>query len=73
VTCEPEILEKEIGPEDEYLVLASDGIWDVMRNEEVAQLVLASKDFLSIARELCHEAIIMGSTDNVTALVIDLK
>jgi Protein phosphatase 2C len=27
VTCHPEILEKEIGPEDEYLVLASDGLW----------------------------------------------
>jgi protein phosphatase 1L len=27
VTCEPEILQKEIGPEDEYLVIASDGIF----------------------------------------------
>lgn len=27
VTCEPELTEKEIGREDEYLVLASDGLW----------------------------------------------
>ena len=33
MTCEPEILEKLIAPEDEFLVLASDGLWDVMRNE----------------------------------------
>ena len=33
MTCEPEITEKEIGLEDEYLVLASDGLWDVLRNE----------------------------------------
>jgi len=39
VTSEPEILEKDIGPEDEFLVLASDGLWDVMRNEDVARQV----------------------------------
>ena len=33
VTCEPEVIEKDIGLEDEYLVLASDGLWDVLRNE----------------------------------------
>jgi serine/threonine protein phosphatase PrpC len=33
VTSEPEIIEKDIGLEDEYLVLASDGLWDVLRNE----------------------------------------
>ena len=73
VTCEPEIMERNIGPEDEFLVLASDGLWDVMRNEDVARLCLTSKNFLTVAKELCSEAMIMGSTDNVTALVIDLR
>ena len=27
VTCHPEILQRVIGPEDEYLLLASDGLW----------------------------------------------
>ena len=27
VTCHPEILQRAIGPEDEYLLLASDGLW----------------------------------------------
>jgi protein phosphatase 1L len=75
VTCEPEIQEKDIGPEDEYLVLASDGVWDVLRNDDVAKLVwsVASKDFVNVAKMLCSEALIMGSTDNVTAVVVDLK
>lgn len=73
VTCEPEILEKSISPEDEFLILASDGLWDVMRNEDVARQVLSSKSFLTVAKELCSEALIMGSTDNVTALVVDLR
>lgn len=74
VTAEPEIIEKNIEPEDEYLVLASDGLWDVMENEYVAKMVLSgSKQFLQIAKTLCTEAIILGSQDNVTALVVDIK
>lgn len=74
ITCEPEIIEKQIESEDEYLILASDGLWDVMENDDVAKLVIKNrKDFLNIGKILCTEAIIMGSTDNVTALVIDLK
>lgn len=76
ITCEPEIIESEIEPEDEYLVLASDGIWDVMSNDEVAKLVMNSspfRDFINIGKKLCTEAIILGSTDNVTALIVDLK
>lgn len=74
ITCEPEITEKQIDAEDEYLVLATDGLWDVLRNDEVAKLVLKhSKNFVNIGKLLCSEAIMMGSADNVTALVIDLK
>lgn len=74
ITCEPEILEREINPEDEYLVIASDGIFDVMKNEDVAEVVLSShKDFINAGKAVCSEAIIMGSTDNVTTLVVDLK
>ena len=48
----------------------------MMQNEDVAKLVMSSspfKDFLNIGKKLCTEAIILGSTDNVTALIVDLK
>jgi serine/threonine protein phosphatase PrpC len=67
-------VEKQIEADDEYLVLASDGVFDVIENDDVAKIVLRNaRDFLNVAKRLCTEAIIMGSTDNVTALVIDLK
>jgi protein phosphatase 1L len=75
VSCEPEIREKDITPEDEYLILASDGVWDVMRNEDVGRLVkdINEKDFINIAKIICQEASLLGSTDNITALVVDLR
>lgn len=74
ITAEPEIIEKSIEPDDEYLVLATDGLWDVMENEDVARYVLNSrKDFLNISKKLCSESLILGSSDNVTVLVIDIK
>lgn len=68
-------MDKLLDIEDEYLVLATDGLWDVLENEDVAKLVLSSsrENFVDVAKKLCIEAAIMGSNDNVTALVIDLK
>lgn len=75
ITAEPEIMDKTIEPDDEYLVIATDGIWDVLENEEVAKLVLSHnpKDFLSISKKICMQALQLGSADNVTALVVDIK
>lgn len=39
VSPEPEVFEVARSPADEFLVLACDGIWDVMSNEEVCSFV----------------------------------
>lgn len=39
VTCDPEIIHHSITPDDQYVILASDGLWDVMSNEEVGTLI----------------------------------
>ena len=39
VTADPEIIEKEMSENDEFIVLACDGIWDCMTNEEVLEYV----------------------------------
>lgn len=40
VTAEPEILELDLCPDDRFIVLASDGVWEFLSNEEVAKVVL---------------------------------
>jgi len=86
VTAEPEVCEYDIGKDDWFLVLSSDGVWDVMDNEEAAHVVIASscvmdKGQLKIdtnrfkwaARNLCDHAKSCGSTDNFSCVVVDLK
>ena len=34
-----EILELDLGKDDKYIVLASDGVWEFLQNDEVAAIV----------------------------------
>jgi protein phosphatase 1L len=86
ITAEPEICEYDVGKDDWFLVISSDGVWDVMDNEEAAHVVIASScamedgklkidtdRFKWAARNLCEHAKSCGSSDNFSALVVDLK
>ena len=35
-----EILELDLCPEDRFIVLASDGVWEFLGNEEIAKIVM---------------------------------
>ena len=39
VVADPDILEAELGAEDRVLILATDGLWDVITNEEAIALI----------------------------------
>ncbi|SAM02339.1 hypothetical protein [Absidia glauca] len=39
VTCNPDIIEHQLTNEDEFIVLACDGIWDCMSNQEVVDYI----------------------------------
>jgi len=62
---------------DELLILACDGVWDVLSSEEAAGLARAARAGgaatpQAIAAALIHEALERGSNDNLTAIVADL-
>ena len=39
VTAEPEILELDLCKEDKFIVLASDGVWEFLTNDKIANIV----------------------------------
>mmetsp|Transcript_34300 Transcript_34300/g.43801 ORF Transcript_34300/g.43801 Transcript_34300/m.43801 type:complete len:97 (+) Transcript_34300:1-291(+) len=59
-----------------FIILACDGVWDVISDENATQFVLEKleqdKDLDAIAKELVTESINRGSTDNITALIVEL-
>ena len=61
---------------DELLVLASDGLWDVVHNDDmidVAQRLEVGGSVRGVCEELAEQALQKGSRDNITLLLINLK
>ncbi|ORX50932.1 PP2C-domain-containing protein [Hesseltinella vesiculosa] len=82
VTCNPDIISHEITDEDEFVVLACDGIWDCMSNQEVADYVRGHIALGQTVEQVC-EAIMdhclapetdMGSVgcDNMSIVIVGL-
>ena len=58
---------------DYRLVLGCDGIFDVLTNEEVGKIVVENPDVDYAAYLLKSTAYSRGSTDNISAVVIDIE
>ncbi|CDY21964.1 BnaC09g00700D [Brassica napus] len=52
----PEFTHRVLTDKDQFIVLASDGIWDVLSNEEVVDIVASSSSRASAARILVNSA-----------------
>ncbi|KAJ4768876.1 Protein phosphatase 2C family protein [Rhynchospora pubera] len=77
VICEPEVTITERVLEDEFIILASDGLWDVISNEMACYIVrsclLAGPTPTDVASLLVKIAISRGSRDNISVIVVQLS
>lgn len=62
VSCDPEILEKSLNSNDQFIVVASDGVYDVLSSSEVVGFIFEAMDKFgedhdknNIAQMLCEE------------------
>lgn len=74
VSPEPEIFIQERNEKDEFLVLACDGIWDVMSNEELCDFVRSRMLITDSLEEICNQVVdtclYKGSRDNMSIVLI---
>ena len=71
VSATPEVDVVALGPEDLFMVLACDGVWDVLTNEEVVDLAARHPgDPRRAAALIVKEAERKQSADNITATVV---
>ena len=70
----PELRTEIITERDELVLLATDGLWDVMDSQNAINMVRKSLNkhhkVKDAVKELVKEAIKLGSVDNVSAVVV---
>ena len=91
VICEPgkflltnfflEILELDLCKDDKFIVIASDGVWEFIQNEEIAQIVkpfFENKNAEKAAEAVVRESYLRwkkeeeGIVDDITCIIVFL-
>jgi len=57
VIAEPVVTSHQLGPQDRFMVLASDGLWDSVSNDEVVRVVAKFLHMPSVALKALTEAV----------------
>ena len=71
--CEPYINKVNVNcNEKNYLILATDGIWDYISEEDIFFITINNNDSMIICKNIIDKAKLNGSTDNMTCMVINL-
>jgi len=71
VTAIPELQTYELHPtEDRFLVLACDGVWDVLGDDDAVAVCVEHRSVDSAAHALVRRAFEIGSDDNISAVVV---
>lgn len=78
LTPEPEVTRTQLNPAHEFIIMACDGVWDVINNQEAVDVV---REFLQdtnkkteqavekATTKLIEMALVKGSSDNLSAVV----
>lgn len=72
VIAEPAVTSRDLRPEDDWLVLGSDGLWDPLTVEHIAAIVRSEATAATAADRLIKVALSAGD-DNVSAVVVRLN
>ena len=76
-----EILELDLGKDDKFIVLASDGVWEFITNEEIAAIVkpfFENKNAEKAAEAVVRESYLRwkkeeeGIVDDITCIIVFL-
>ncbi|CAI8606919.1 unnamed protein product [Vicia faba] len=70
MTSEPHVTVKMIDDGGEFVILASDGLWKVMSNQEAVDAIKDIKDARAAAKHLTEEALNRRSSDDISCIVV---
>ncbi|XP_073141901.1 probable protein phosphatase 2C 10 [Henckelia pumila] len=67
---DPDVTNADIDNETDFLILASDGLWKVMSNQEAVDIAKKIKDPQKAAKQLATEALNRDSKDDISCIVV---
>ncbi|KAJ0514447.1 putative protein-serine/threonine phosphatase [Helianthus annuus] len=69
LSSEPDVYMEMIDDDTEFIILASDGVWKVMSNQEAVDCIKNVKDAKAAAKRLTEEALAKKSSDDISCIV----
>lgn len=73
VSADPYLNSVDISADDEFLIIACDGVWDELTNQEAVDIVKSESDPFIASSKLRDFAYLRGSDDNISAMVVKFK
>jgi len=80
VTAEPEITERRLDPHDKLLVIGSDGVWDMMQNDEAVDIAgrhsepkAAAREITQLCKQRWHTNTQGMMQDDISCVVVHLS
>ena len=70
ISCEPVVTVTELLPDDNFIIMGCDGLWDMISNEKAVELIQNCHSPAAAAVKLRDYAYTLGSTDNISVIVI---
>lgn len=74
IPADPEVDVRDVPPSNmSVAIIATDGVWDVISNQEAIRTVRGASNPKEAAKTLVQEAFDRGSTDNISAIVVEFN
>ncbi|CAK9869152.1 unnamed protein product [Sphagnum jensenii] len=73
LSAQPDIKQVKVDDRTDLLILASDGLWKVMANQEAVDLVKKIRDPMAAAKQLSNEALNRKSKDDISCIVVRFR
>uniref|UniRef100_A0A6N2ML71 PPM-type phosphatase domain-containing protein n=1 Tax=Salix viminalis TaxID=40686 RepID=A0A6N2ML71_SALVM len=73
IISDPEIKRVPLTSDCQFLIMASDGLWDKVNEQEAIDLILRDKNSIESCKKLVDVSLSRGNSDDITVMVINLR
>ncbi|OHT15595.1 leucine-rich repeat-containing protein [Tritrichomonas foetus] len=73
VGCEPTVTRMKLEKDDKWIIVACDGVFDVLTNKSISEIVAHANNATELAYDLRNVAYNRMCTDNISVVAVDIQ